>query len=94
MKAVALLFIFFTFFQSYAHSPVQIKKASSEKIYFVHLGLCWVSAAAGGLSLVAVSGGCSLVTVLCSSVQGLLCLQGTSFGSCSTQPQQSQFPGG
>ena len=72
---------------------------SPQFIYlFIYFWLCWVFVAAHRLSLVAASGGYSLLRCTGFSLQWLLLLwsmgsRRTGFSSCSTQPQQLQLAG-
>ena len=61
-------------------------------ILFIYFWLCWVFVAVHGLSLVAVSGGYSLLRCVGFSLQWLLLLQSmgsrhTGFSSCGTRAQ-------
>ena len=63
-----------------------------KKILFIYFWLCWVFVAAGGLSLVAASGGYSSLWCAGFSLQWLLLLQSTGsrcagFSSCGAQAQ-------
>ena len=67
-------------------------------ILFIYFWLHWVFVAACGLSLVAVSRGCSLLQCAGFSLQWLLLLQSTGsrhtgFSSCGTRAQQLWFQG-
>ena len=67
-------------------------------ILFIYFWLCWVFVAVHGLSLVAVSGGYSLLRCVGFSLQWLLLLQSmgsrhTGFSSCGTRAQQLWLAG-